>query len=44
MMFSNLFEPGQIGKMKVKNRIVFAAIDSASADLNGCVTPLTIHH
>ena len=44
MMFPNLFKPGQIGKMKVRNRTVFAAILSNSGDINGSITPQTIHH
>ena len=44
MMFPNLFTPGQIGKMKVKNRIVMAAILSNTGDVNGSITPQTIYH
>ena len=43
-MFPNMFNPGQIGRMKVKNRTVFAAICSNSGSIDGSITPLTIHH
>lgn len=44
MMFPNIFKPGQIGRMKVRNRIVMAAMASNSADVDGCVTQRTIGH
>ena len=44
MQFKKLFEPGQIGTMTVKNRIVMAPMVSNFADPNGGVTDRVIEH
>jgi 2,4-dienoyl-CoA reductase-like NADH-dependent reductase (Old Yellow Enzyme family)/thioredoxin reductase len=42
--FLRLFEPGYIGKMEVKNRVVFPAIATGFATENGEITDLLIDH
>jgi len=36
--FSHLFQPGEIGRMRLRNRIVMAPIGTNLADVNGAVT------
>ncbi len=43
-MFEELFKPSYIGKLRLKNRIIFAAMKTLSADMNGCVTDRVIMH
>jgi len=43
-MFSKLFEPGYMGKLWLKNRLVKAGIMTSYADMNGCVTDRLIRH
>ena len=42
--FSKLFEPGSIGSMKIRNRIVMPAMATNYADDDGQVTDLMIDH
>jgi 2,4-dienoyl-CoA reductase-like NADH-dependent reductase (Old Yellow Enzyme family)/thioredoxin reductase len=42
--FSKLFEPGYIGRMKIKNRIVMPPMATNYATEDGHVTDLMIHH
>ena len=37
-MFKNLFSPGKIGEMEVKNRLILAPMYVGSADADGFVT------
>lgn len=34
----NLFKPGKIGKLQIKNRIVFAPVEKLNASLPNCPT------
>jgi 2,4-dienoyl-CoA reductase-like NADH-dependent reductase (Old Yellow Enzyme family)/thioredoxin reductase len=43
-MFAKLFEPGYIGKLWLKNRVVKAGVMTSYADMNGCVTDRIIRH
>ena len=38
MEFTRLFEPGMIGKMEVKNRLIMAPMGTRLADSTGHVT------
>ena len=42
--FSKLFEPGRIGTMLVRNRIVMAAMGTHSADVDGQINDRTIDY
>jgi len=41
--FYHLFQPGNIGRMRLRNRIVMAPIGTNLADVNGAVTQRLIH-
>ena len=41
---TRLFEPGMIGKMELRNRIVMAALGTMSADAEGYITERTIDY
>ena len=41
---TRLFEPGMIGKMELRNRIVMAALGTMSADAQGYITERTIDY
>lgn len=43
-IFSELFKPGYIGKLRLKNRVIFAAMKTLSADMKGCVTNRVVMH
>lgn len=42
--FPKLFEPGEIGKLKIRNRIVMSPMGMHFAGINGEVTDKTIAH
>ena len=44
MSLNNLFKPGNIGKMEVKNRIVMAPMGTLSSDKEGYVTGRSIRY
>ena len=43
-LFKKLFEPGGIGNLSIKNRMVMASMSSATCDDEGYVTDRTIEH
>ena len=42
--FKKLFEPGRIGSLSIKNRLVMAAMSNSTCDDEGYVTDRTIEH
>jgi len=42
--YTNLFEPGHIGKLTIKNRIVMAPMNTIHEDRDGCVTQRMIDY
>lgn len=44
MRFPNLFREGQIGNMRIRNRIVMPPMGTNLANENGAVTPAMIHY
>ncbi len=39
MNYENLFTPGYIGGLRIKNRVVMTAMGALMGDWNGCTTP-----
>ena len=42
--FKKLFEPGYIGRLSIKNRIVMASMSNSTCDDEGYITDRTIEH
>ena len=44
VQFAKLFEPGRIGKVRVKNRLIMSAMGTRSSDGHGYITDRVIDH
>lgn len=39
MKYEKLFQPGKIGNLELRNRVVMTAMGALMGDWNGCTTP-----